>query len=180
MKGAPLVKTRVKVCVLIFFIVSVFFIGRTEAGGISTPFGKVVIENLEIGKTYSTSKLSNLFLTVKNNSEATIGLEMRVLEPLPEKKLPEGCEPIPDTSWIGLEKYSFQIEPGDEAGTDVFITIPENEAYRGKRYVVYILSRTTEGMIRLALESTLILGISGSEHQPSLSTGGLEPDGIDD
>ena len=173
-------KTRAKLSICIVLIVSLFCIGRTEAGGISTPFGKVVIENLDIGKTYSTSKLSNLFLRVRNNSETTIGLVMEILKPLPERKLPEGCEPIPDASWIRLEKYSFEIDPGEEARTDVFITIPEDEAHRGKKYVVYILSRTTQGMIRLALESTLILGVSESEHQSTLSTKGLEPDRIDE
>lgn len=171
-------KMRANLCVGMLIFMSLFCIDKAAAGGISTPFGKVIVENLSIGKTYRTSKLSRLFLTVKNNSEATTGLEMEILKPSPGRKLPEGCEPIPDTSWIKLEKYDFVIDPGEEAKTDVMITIPDNEAYKGKKFVVFILSRTTRGMIRLALESTLILGISGSEEQSSLSTKGLASDSM--
>ena len=166
-------KTSTGLWVGILTFMSLFFTDRVAAGGISTPFGKVIVENLSIGKTYRTSELSRILLTVKNNSEATTGLEMKILKPSPERKLPEGCEPIPDTSWIKLEQYDFVIDPGEEAKTDVVITIPDDEAYMGKKYVVFILSRTTRGMIRLALESTLILGISGSKNQSAIYSNSL-------
>jgi hypothetical protein len=170
------IKMKSKIGISLAVIICLCCIGRVEAGGISTPFGKVVIENLSIGKTYSTAKLSNTSLTVMNSSEGRIGLEMEIFKPLPGRELPEGCESIPDTSWIRLDKYAFSIAPGEEAGTNVNISIPENAAYKGKKYIVYILSRTTEGTIRMALESALILGISENAHQSTLSNRGTEPD----
>ena len=174
------IKGRSCLLISIMAIISLssILVVRGEAGGIGTPFGKVIIENLTIGKTYSTSKASNLFLTVKNKSETETGLEMKVLKPLPGKKLPEGYEPIPDTSWIRLEKYSFKVASGKEAKTDVIISIPEIKEYKGKKFVVFILSRTTQGMMRLGLESMLVLGISESDHQATLSSKGLEPDSV--
>lgn len=167
-----------KIWISLAVIICLCCIGRVEAGGISTPFGKVIIENLTIGKTYSTAKLSDTSLTVKNSSEGNIGLEMEIFKPLQDRELPAGCEPIPDTSWIRLDKYSFNIAPGEEAKTNVIISIPDNEAYRGKKYMVYILSRTTEGSIRMALESALVLGISKNAHQSTLSDKYMEPDSV--
>jgi hypothetical protein len=167
---------RLKIGISLAVIICLGYIGRVEAGGISTPFGKVIVENLSIGKTYSIARLSNTSLAVKNSSEGRISLEMEIFKPEAGRELPLGCEPIPDTSWIRLDKYAFSIAPGEEAITNVSISIPENVAYKGKKYIVYILSRTTEGSIRMALESALILGISENAHQSTLSNKYIEPD----
>lgn len=167
-------KRKWKIWVSLIVIMGLFWIGKVEAGGIGTNFGKVIVKNLEVGKTYSISKLSKFLLTVKNNSEGPTGLEIEILKPSPDdKRLIEGREPIPDTSWISLEKYAFNIPPGEEITTDVIVSIPENEAYRGKKYLVYILSRTTKGMIRLALQGRMTLEIAEDESKAGLSSKGL-------
>ncbi len=171
-------KTKCKKLVSLVIVMGLFWIGKAEAGGISTSFGKVIIENLTIGKTYSTSRITKLLLSVENTCNEAIGLEMEVLKPLPGRELPKGCEAIPDTSWIRLDKYNFNIASGQKAATDVVISIPEKEEYKGKKYIVYILSRTTRGNIRMALESALILGISKNAHQSTLTNKDMEPDSV--
>ena len=49
--------------------------------GLRTGFGKVVLENIPIGKTYSMRRDSKFPLVVKNESDKTIDLKLEVLIP---------------------------------------------------------------------------------------------------
>jgi len=130
--------------VLKTFLISfglIFFYTLANAGGLSTPFGVVVMENLRIGESYNTRELVNLPLKVTNTSDYKVELKIEVIKPK-EDELREGYEVIPDTSWIKLGQDYFTVSPGGSAVTDVIITIPDDERYLGKRYQVFIWSRT--------------------------------------
>jgi hypothetical protein len=111
------------------------------AAGLSTSFGEILIENLQIGRTYNTKELINLPLLVRNTMSEPIELEMVVRKPSPgEKKT--GFEPIPDLSWIRLEKSSHVVLPGQEAVSNVYITIPKDPKLKGRRFFVQLESHT--------------------------------------
>jgi hypothetical protein len=137
-----------------------------EAGGLSTTFGEVVIENLKIGQTYSVRQLANIPLTVLNMADRSVKLKMDVLRPQ-ESELKKGYEPIPDTSWVSLEQDFFTIEPKGKAATDVFISIPDDERYLGRKYHVWIWSHTVGGMIGLGLKSRLLFTVSTQKGEPA-------------
>lgn len=111
------------------------------AAGLSTSFGEILIENLQIGRTYNTKELINLPLLVRNTMNEPIELEMAVRKPAPgETKT--GFEPIPDASWIRLEKSSHAVLPGKEAVSNVYITIPKDPKLKGRRFFVQLESHT--------------------------------------
>ena len=146
--------------ILVAFVL-LFYVEISEGAGLSTTFGAVSIENLQIGQTYSTRELVNLPLTVVNTSGESVNLQIDILYPS-ENELVEGYEPIPDISWIQLESDFFTISGGGSATTDVLITIPDDKRYLGKKFQVYLWSHTVggKGIIALGLKSKLLFSIS--------------------
>ncbi|OGW82845.1 MAG: hypothetical protein A2987_02030 [Omnitrophica bacterium RIFCSPLOWO2_01_FULL_45_10] len=133
---------------------------KANAAGLSTGFSEVKIENLEIGKSYSTKETVGLPLVVVNTGDEPVDLKMELLLPQ-ESELKEGFEPIPDLSWIRLERTEFkEIEPNEHATSDVIISIPPDPRYQGKKYQVFIWSHTVGGRIGVGLKSKLLFTIA--------------------
>jgi len=155
-----------KVYPLIFFLILFFSLAKEgDAGGISTSFTEVVVRDLSIGKNYAMGKKLDQELRVRNRGELPIELKMEVLMPS-KSELKEGYEPIPDPSWIELEKDYFSVDPAKDAVTDVIITIPNDKKHLGKKYQAYIWSHTAgKGAlpIALGLKSRLLIEISEKE-----------------
>lgn len=130
------------------------------AGGLSTPFAEIKVENITPGDTISITGIANKPFTVKNTSGHTVRLKVDVVAPEPGE-LKHGYEPIPDASWVKLEKDGFDIAPGEEARTQVTLLIPKKGKYYGKKYQVYLWSHTVPsggGMsIAVGLKSRFLL-----------------------
>lgn len=144
--------------ILTAFLVSIFYTQTVFAGGLSTPFGEVLVEDLPPGVGYSLEKESQMPLVVNNTSGITVNLKIEVLIPQ-ESELKEGFEPIPDGSWIKIAKTQFVVEPGEAAKTDVIISIPDDEKYQVKKYQVFIWSHTVGRTIGVGLKSKLLFTI---------------------
>ncbi len=136
-------------------------IGATSvsAAGLSTRFGKVTVRNLRIGHKHSMKEVAKLPLVIFNNSGSTIEVKIDPMLPT-QSELKETYEPIPDLSWIGLERDMLKVGPQMYGETDVFITIPEDEKYLEKKYQVFIWSRTVGKSIGLGLKSCLLFTIA--------------------
>lgn len=145
-----------------------------NAGGLSTKFVEVTLENLELGKIYSVKEKTGKTLVIKNTTEdKTVDIAMEPEAPV-DYNLVEGYEPIPDISWVVIEKsYFTDVGPGKEAETDILISIPDDEALYGKKYQVYIYSHTagTAATFRMGLMSRLFLHISEKPSAASEKTG---------
>ncbi|UCG61615.1 MAG: hypothetical protein JSV52_15105 [Candidatus Zixiibacteriota bacterium] len=121
-----------------------FFASSASTGGLRTQLGEVVVENLQIGQSYSLRDLANLSLRVINTSDYSVELRMDLLAP-GEAELKHEAEPIPDLSWISLSCDSFYLESGKEAVSEIVMAIPDEERYLGKRYQFMIWSHTVPG-----------------------------------
>ena len=139
-------------------VISIFCAGTGFAGGLNTPFGEVLVENLSLGAEYSMEKGSKTPLVINNTSGIDVNLKIEVLVPQ-EGEIKEGFEPIPDISWIKLSKTEFLVKPGEAAKTDVIISIPKDKKYMGKKYQVYIWSHTVGRAVGVGLKSRLLLTI---------------------
>lgn len=136
-----------------------------EAAGLSTGFSEVTLENLEIGKSYSTKEVAGLPLVVVNTSKESVDLKIELLIPQ-TSELNEGFEPIPDLSWIKLEETDFKgIKPNDSATTDVVISIPDELQYQGKKYQVFIWSHTVGRRVGVGLKSKLLFSIARTKEE---------------
>ena len=130
--------------------------GFVFAAGLSTRFGVVLIENLTIGKRYSTREILGLPLSVTNKSAGPIVVAVEVMVPSGENDLVEGYEAIPDSSWIEIENEKLGIGPQMSGESDIIINIPNEKQYENRKYQVYIWSHTVEGTFRMGLKSTLL------------------------
>ncbi|MBI4335065.1 MAG: hypothetical protein HY589_00240 [Candidatus Omnitrophica bacterium] len=129
------------------------------AKGLSTGFGEVILEELETGLTYSAKETAGLPLVVVNTGKEPIDLKVELLMP-DASELKEGYEPIPDLGWIKLEHTEFSgIQPKETATTDVAISIPNDDIYRGRKFQVFIWSHTTGTAIGVGLKSKLLFTI---------------------
>lgn len=128
------------------------------AYGLRTGFGKVILEDVPMGKSYSMRRDSKFPLVIKNESDKKIEVELEVLVP-EESEVQEGYEAIPDIGWIALEKDSFIVEPGGEAETDVTIYIPYNEEYLGRKFHVFIWSHTIGESLGIGINSKLLFKV---------------------
>ena len=128
------------------------------ADGLRTGFGKVVLENVPIGKAYSMRRDSKFPLIIKNESDKRVNLKLEVLIPK-EGEVQRGYEPLPDYRWITLENNNFTVEPNGEAETDVIIDIPDDRQYLGRKFHVFILSCTTGESLGIGLKSKLLFSV---------------------
>ena len=153
-------KTQEFLSIAIVSCLSIVYCFSSAFGaGISTTFAEVILKDLEIGRSYSTKGIAHMPLCVMNTGGETIDLKIDVLIPQPAD-LKKGYEAIPDVSWIRLEKDFFSdLAPGEQAVTDVILTIPDDKKYAGKKYQVYLRSHTVgkKGLaIAVGLRSRLL------------------------
>ena len=151
----PPEKMRKTVFIIIFLIITARL---SFAGGLSTTFGEVVVDDLAVGKAYSMKNDAKFPLSIKNTSSQTVSLLLEVLYP-EKSELKKGYEAIPDVSWIKLEQNSFEVAPEASATTDVIISVPDKKKYSGMKYQVYIWSHTIGKAIGVGLKSKLLLTV---------------------
>ena len=126
--------------------------------GLQSKFGIVTIENLQPGETYNTREIANLPLIVRNTGDKDTTVRIDLLKPQPDSPglLKEKYEVIPDTSWISISNNELEIHAGESQGTDVMITVPDDDKYLGKRYQVDLHIRSlSKEFIAVALRANL-------------------------
>lgn len=130
----------------------------SEAYGLKTGFGKVILENVPMGIEYSMRRDSKFPLIIENNSDSGVEVKIEVL--IPEgNEVQVGYEPIPSADWIKLEKSSFIIEPNGKAETDVVISIPYKDEYLGRKFHVFIWSHTVGESLGIGIRSKLLFSV---------------------
>lgn len=160
----------------ITLVFSIFLFGciPVYAGGLSTHFIETTLEDLELGKSYSIKEETGKALVVVNTTEdKTVDIEIEPEIPVDYNLLPD-YEPVPDVSWVKIEKNYFEaIAPGEKAETDIIIIIPEDKEYYGRKYQLYIYSHTAgSATFRTGIMSRILLHIS--EEPAESSTGAAE------
>lgn len=119
----------------------VMCVAPPAVAGLRTQVGEAVIENLQIGHSYSLKELANLNLIVTNTSEEPADLQMDVLLPeISELKL--NAEVIPDISWVTLTPAFFTLSEGGQAEAEIRLSIPDEAAYLGRKFQFTIWSHT--------------------------------------
>ncbi|MBN1897214.1 MAG: hypothetical protein JW827_00415 [Spirochaetes bacterium] len=127
-----------KLILNIVFIIILIFPFHLQSAGLKAKLAKVLIENLQPGKTYDLTSQAHLPFEVQNTSKTKA--MVTITPSVPERKIEKGFEPIPDLSWVKLSKSNFELTPGESAISDIIITVPDDEKYLGKKYQLDINS----------------------------------------
>ncbi|NQT07430.1 MAG: hypothetical protein HQ575_07825 [Candidatus Omnitrophica bacterium] len=143
----------------VFICTVLLMTSAVYAMGLSTTFGRVRVDNLMAGQRYSMQRDGDAPFIIKNTSNFELKLKMDVVIPS-ENELVEGYEAIPDAGWINVQGDSFNLPPESDLSTDIIITVPDDDIYKGKKYQVYIWSHTEGGAIAVGLKSKLLISIA--------------------
>jgi len=145
---------------LLFAIGALILSPPAYAGGLSTPYGEIVLEDVEMGFGRQTSMQEQYGspLLVQNTSDRELDLRIEALYPR-EDELVAGYEPIPDISWITIEQQDFHAMPHSNISTDISISAPMDADLVGKKYQAYIWSHTVGMSVGAGLKSRLLIHI---------------------
>jgi hypothetical protein len=128
--------------------------------GLRTKFGEVRVRGLKIGQTYSMNNLLKLPLRLINTGDQAVDLAIEIV-PVSSATQP-GYEPLPDSSWLKLEKTLFTVDPGHEAVSDIIISIPNDAKLLGRRFEAHIWSKSRphRGTFAAGIMSTLLIEVA--------------------
>lgn len=129
---------------------------------------------LLVGETYSLAKHQGAPLRVTYKGDMDVLLWIVPVRVRP-KELKPGFEPIPDLSWIDVERSSFAVrQPGQRVATDIRITIPLGAEHFGKRYQANVrisivpLGGGPPRPVSIALESRFLIFVAAEEAKPKI------------
>lgn len=146
------------ICVALISLIS-FSASSVYAGGLSTPFIGIKLEELKPGKTYNVEKVTGKPLIVTNTTDAvTMNIKIEPKMPTADN-LVKGYKPIPSLSWVKIKKTYFKnVGPGKSVKTKVLISIPNRIKYRGKKYQFQVYSHTAgKETFRVGLMSRVLI-----------------------
>lgn len=143
--------------IALIVILNLSIIPKTFAGGLSSNWGEVHIDNLETGKTYDLNTFLNTTFKMMNNFEQEIILNISIIKP-EAVELKPGYIAIEDTSWVQV-KNEVSIPAQSQEVIPIQITIPESAEYRGKKYQFWIWTRTAGQAVGVGLKSRILISI---------------------
>lgn len=164
-----MIKKKVKLFISILLFLIYLFPCIINSSGLQTDFAEVLIENLQIGRTYSLKEIANYPLILKNTSNKKIRIKIEPV--IPKTRIKKGFEPIPSLSWISLPHTNFILSKGQSDGSDIILAIPDDTGYLGKKYQLDILSVGKQIGLRsvlefeLALKSRLLFTIANTQRK---------------
>ncbi|MDO8734238.1 MAG: hypothetical protein Q7K21_03665 [Elusimicrobiota bacterium] len=161
-------------CPIFFLLLTAYYLSLTTCylyAGISTTFADVVLENLQIGRSYNLRTTKNVSMIIKNMADETIDVNITLTKP-EKDDLKGGYEPIPDTNWIQIVPNKYRLGPFEKGSSDVIITIPNDEKLIGRHFQIRLLSA---GMSVPAPAGQLVIA-TGTSTRLRLSIGTLGPE----
>ncbi|MFH1258507.1 MAG: hypothetical protein ABII74_01610 [Elusimicrobiota bacterium] len=126
---------------LVLFFVGIVFVTGSFAGKIGTNFAEVKVEGLQIGQTQSLKQIANMPFNVISMADEPVDLKLWAEMPKLEELKP-GYEALPNPDWVKLEKETLKLLTRETGTSDIYITIPKEKRYLGKKYQVYIVVET--------------------------------------
>lgn len=145
--------------VIVVSLLIAFFSRDVFATALTANFGEIVVQELRIGYPFSLKERAHLTYIITNPGSKPIEVKIEIKAPL-GGKVKKGYEPIPDVSWIKLEKDFFIVNPNEQVSTDIVFNIPKDEKLIDKKYQVSLFPYTFDGILRIQVESNILFTIS--------------------
>jgi len=120
-----------------------------QEGGHGEQYAEVRLPSVAIGKTYSTWRLSQAPLIVRNTSDDTVIVHLGVVLPA-RHDVRQGARAVPDRRWIRVESNDFVLPPHSEERTDVRLSLPYDPDLAGHTYQVDLMHFERRGRGRWA------------------------------
>jgi len=144
---------------IILIAISIVFLFPTMllAGGLSSNWGEVHVDNLEPGKNYDLNDFLNTRFKITNNFDSEVQLKIEILIPRPEELKP-GYGAIEDVSWAKVQENIY-LAAGQTEIVPVQLKIPAGTQYFGKKYQFWIWTHTSGQAVGVGLKSRIMFSI---------------------
>ena len=140
MNSAAMIRPCVAACVLAAWLFPV----AAEPGGPTEQYAEVRLPSVAIGKTFSTWRLAQAPMVVRNTSDDTVIVHLGILVPARHDLRP-GARAVPDRGWIRVETNDFVLPPHSEERTDVRLSLPYDPDLAGHTYQVDLVRYERRG-----------------------------------
>ncbi len=132
------------------------------AAGLAVNPGEIVLENVPLGKKVAVSALAgkDLKLNITNKNASSYIYTITILyTDETTTSLKEGYTDIPDASWIFPENKEVEIEGNGTKAVELYLKIPKNKKYAGKKYqaIIEVKNKPKEGdFFNFAAQPTIL------------------------
>jgi len=145
------------------FLLSALCLGNSGAAwgsiGLAMRFGEIIIENVEIGRSYNLREATRVPFVVENKGNEATDIVVEIMMPSKKELSPE-YGPLTDPSWFKVVPQRMKVGPASIGFFDLFLTIPDDQSLNGKHYQAVILARTEgAGMLGVGAKNKIRFSI---------------------
>lgn len=126
--------------------------------GLAARFGDVIMEGVQIGRSYSLREAAKVPFGVENRGDAETEVVVEFQPPRPSL-LAKDYEPAPDLSWFRAVPDRLRLPAKGLGFFDLIMTIPDDPALIGKHYQVMVVAKGNSGMFGVAIENKIRISI---------------------
>lgn len=105
----------------------------------------IYVTDVPLGKAFDTKAEQNKVIRVANYASDPLPIKLTSEEWNQKLYMPAGYEPIPDPSWVKFKTSEQKIEPEQIGSFQFVIQIPDEPAYRGKKFAALIRTGLSTG-----------------------------------
>ncbi len=135
------ISRQIKLMIISIWLLAASALAFAGIGILARFADDVILENLEVGRSYNLREKGNLPYHVTNAGSAPVDVLIEVIIP-GEKRLKANYEPIPDPGWVRVVPNKFRLDPGESGVSEIIITIPDKEEYIGRNFQTYLHAHT--------------------------------------
>jgi hypothetical protein len=126
--------------------------------GLGMRFGDVILEGVQMGRTYDLREAAHVPFGVENKGDADADIVVEFRKPT--SGLAKDYEAIPDPSWMQALPAKMRIGAHSVGFFDLLLTVPVDEKYKGHHYQVMVIGRTADqGTLNVAVENRVRFSI---------------------
>jgi hypothetical protein len=141
-------------------------VGAAGGGNLTVP-RHITLSNAFIGQSHSLETLSGARYELSNYVRNNLAINITITAPRVVDPAYPDFEPIPDVSWVSLEKNAFVLAYEGVASTDFTVAIPDDPRYLGKKYQ-FNISLTAPDFPHVAIPDTKVFMTISEDRIPML------------
>src|SRR4051794_38752563 len=107
--------------------------------GLGMRFGDVILEGVQMGRTYDLREAAHVPFGVENKGDADADIVVEFRKPT--TGLAKDYEAVPDPTWMQALPAKMRIGAHSVGYFDLLLTVPVEEKYKGHHYQVMVIGR---------------------------------------
>ena len=140
---------------LVAALVLLLAAGPATAGSLTTRFTTLNVKDIPVGHWTEVALPGGERYSVTNDSDRDITLALRPSKPFGKRGRSRRHTPIPDVGWVTVEPERLELGPHESGQARIAIRVPDDPAYAGRRYEVWIVAKSVGGQFAVGLATRI-------------------------